>query len=120
MKNSNKLFIAIGIIVVVIAVIFIGLKNRRVNTQPKMILFYGNTCPHCKIVEQYISDNNVRAHFKFQQLEVFDNQQNALLLGRYAHKCGIDSAQGVGVPFFWTGKECLIGQTEVINFFKDK
>ena len=56
------------IIMIAIAAIVFGLF--WLLQKPKMILFFSNSCPHCKIVEQYISDNNIDAKIKFQKLEV--------------------------------------------------
>ena len=62
------------IILLVIAVVGFILINLKKSDVPDMILFYGDTCPHCKKVSEYIDNNNVRAKFKFQELEVFNNQ----------------------------------------------
>jgi glutaredoxin len=97
-------------------IILIVIKKDQNQGQ---ILFYGDTCPHCKVVEDYIAANNVRAKIKFQELEVYENKDNAALLGKYAERCGIDTNQ-IGVPFFYNGQTCLIGQDEIINYFKQQ
>lgn len=85
-----------------------------------MILFYGDTCPHCKTVEEYITANNIKAKLSFKELEVFNNQANAQLLASKAQKCGLDVSGGVGVPFFFDGHNCLVGDQPIIDYFKTK
>lgn len=94
-------------------------------TKPKpeptgMILFYGDTCPHCKIVEQYINDNNIKAKLQFTELEVFNNKANSALMLKKAKACQLDTTKGMGVPFFFDGQNCLLGDQDIINFFKTK
>lgn len=91
---------------------------RKEAAKPKMILFYGDTCPHCKNVENYIAANNIKAKFSFQELEVYNNKDNAQLLGEKATQCGLDTTNGVGVPFFFDGQKCILGDQEIINFFQ--
>jgi len=107
-------FIVIGVVIIIVGALIYA-KN-----QPRVILFYGDTCPHCQVVTDYINANNIRAKIKFEELEVFNNQSNAALLGSYAQRCGIDSSQGVGVPFFFDGQKCLVGDENIINYFKTK
>ena len=92
-----------------------------------IILFYGADCPHCKIVEAYISDNKISEKVSFTNLEIPFNGKtsaqlaaNAKLLMQVATSCKIDTKNGVSIPFLYDGvSKCLIGDTEVINFFKD-
>jgi glutaredoxin len=90
------------------------------------ILFYGQECPHCKIVEAYITANNIDQKVKFTQLEVpFAGKTspqlvaNAELAIQLAQGCKLDVSKGVSIPFLYDGKNCLIGQDDVINFFKN-
>jgi glutaredoxin len=113
MKNI-KIPLIIGLIIVATVVIILAVRPSR---DQGLILFYGDTCPHCKIVEQYISDHNIRAKLKFQELEVYENKDNAASLGQYARRCGLDLNK-IGVPFFWNGQTCLVGEPDIINYFK--
>jgi predicted DCC family thiol-disulfide oxidoreductase YuxK len=116
MKKNKTLLITLAIIV------FLGLLSLlgRLLNKPEMILFFGDTCPHCKNVEKYISENKIREVFKFQELEVYNNKANAQLLAQKAKGCGLDTAQGVGVPLFFDGQKCLQGDEAIINFLKTK
>lgn len=110
--KKNQIMVIFGV-----AVIFIGaiVYAKRPAT---IILFYSDSCPHCQNVETYINENGVKDKIKFEEKEVSQNQANAALLERKAKECGLDTAQGLGVPFFFTGKDCLMGDEPIINYFK--
>lgn len=125
MKKNKPLIkpLIIGLIIIaaIVSLLIASLTTKKPTEETsKMILFYGETCPHCKIVEQYINDNNVRAKLKFQELEVYNNKTNAALMVEKAKSCGIEATRGLGVPFFFDGKNCLRGDVEIINFLKTK
>ena len=125
---EKGLIISISIILVVLGLI-IGLiyltggfgkkyPTTDVNTKG-MILFYGVGCPHCKIVEDIISENNLTAKIDFVQSEVWHNKANSNLLVQKAQICGI-SADTIGIPFLFDGNnKCYVGE-DVINFFKNE
>lgn len=114
MKKSVKLsLLAISLIVVT------GLTVLLYQKQPAQILFYSNTCPHCKIVEQYIQENKVKDYLVFRELEVSLNPVNAQLLAKKAASCGLPT-DALGVPFFFDGKNCLIGDQDIIKYFSAK
>jgi len=90
---------------------------KPVSLPDGTILFYGQGCSHCKNVDDYIKNNNIEQKVSFTRIEVWYNKSNAALLGQVAEKCSLTS-NSVGVPFLYDGKNCLIGEVDVINFFK--
>lgn len=110
--KSNRI-----LVILAVAAIFIGaiIYAKRPTT---MILFYSDSCPHCQNVETYINENGVKDKIKFEEKEVSQNQANAALLEHKARQCNLDTTQGLGVPFFFTGKDCLMGDEPIINYFK--
>lgn len=92
-------------------------KTVAQDISNEVIFFYGDGCPHCAVVEKYIADNGVKEKVSFEEKEIYYNQENLAQLQEVASGCGIPS-EGVGVPFLWTGKECLLGSPKVINFFE--
>jgi len=87
------------------------------NAEP--VFYYGNTCPHCKIVEEWFQVNQVEEKMTFQKKEVYDNQENANELTKVAISCGLD-ANNIGVPFLYADGECLIGSPDIIGYFANK
>lgn len=116
--------VIIVIIVLAFALFFVWYSvASKSSVQPTplpqgIVLFYGQGCPHCKDVEDFISQNNIKSKVNFTELEVWYNKSNAALLGQVAQKCSITSDQ-VGVPFLYDGKNCVEGGPDVINFFKN-
>lgn len=109
-----------NILAIIIAIILVFALALIIASRPKMILFYSNSCPHCKNVEDFINTNNVKSKLKFRELEVSQNQNNANLMIAKAKICGLDTSQGLGVPFFFDGQTCLIGDVDIISFFQKK
>lgn len=118
--KKHKALVIIGVLVIFVGAIIYAKQSNPANELPSMILFYSTSCPHCKIVEAYITDNGVRNKLKFQELEVSSNQANADLLGQKAQKCKLDTNKGIGVPFFFDGEKCIVGDQDIISYFKTK
>lgn len=87
------------------------------NNNDKIILFYGTTCPHCKNVEEYMSENRTEEFIKLVQKEVFENKINSQLLINKARACGINT-DSIGVPLLWVEGQCYSGDEQIINYFK--
>lgn len=84
-----------------------------------IILFYGDGCPHCAIVEEYVSKNDIEAKVPFVKKEVYNNKQNSAELVEKASVCGMPT-DSIGVPFLWDGEKCLTGDQDIVEFFKQK
>ncbi len=99
--------------------VFTKISVQPTPLPPGIVLFYGQGCPHCKDVDDFVSQNNITDKVKFTKLEVWYNKNNQALLSQVAIKCGI-TANSVGVPFLYDGVgKCYIGEVDVINFFKN-
>ena len=93
--------------------------NQAVKAAGGIILFYGDGCPHCAIVEEYVSENGIEAKVPFRKKEVYYSQQNSTELAEKAKACGLPT-NSIGVPFLWDGAKCLVGDQDIIEFFKQK
>jgi len=89
------------------------------QAQNGIIFFYGDGCPHCAIVEEYIKENKVAEKLAFSQKEVYYNRNNSKELEEKAKICGM-STDSIGVPFLWDGEKCLVGDADIVEFFKQK
>jgi glutaredoxin len=82
--------------------------------------YYGNTCPHCADVEEWMKENKLEEKVKVIKKEVYDNRTNAFELSQVAQRCGI-STNSIGVPFLYTPEgKCLIGTPDIIDYFSEK
>lgn len=84
-----------------------------------ILLFYGEDCPHCKNVDEFIDQNNIEEKVDFSWFEVYYDENNQNILAQVIQKCSIPANQ-VGVPFLYDGKKCYMGDQPVIDFFKQK
>lgn len=85
----------------------------------RTILFYGDTCPHCKVLEQYMDENKINERMPIEKMEVYSNKDNANLMMEAVNRCFL-SQDNVGVPFLWTENKCFVGGEEATNYFKVK
>ncbi|MFA5744694.1 MAG: glutathione S-transferase N-terminal domain-containing protein [Candidatus Paceibacterota bacterium] len=88
-------------------------------TDSDIVLFYGDGCPHCAIIEEFVKDNDIEAKVSFEKKEVYYSKQNADDLVAKASLCGIPT-DTIGVPFLWDGSKCLVGDRDIIEFFRLK
>lgn len=93
--------------------------TEEAQMEDGIILFYGDGCPHCEIVDEYLEENNMAEQVNFSHKEVYYNRTNAKELEEKAIICGMP-AGSIGVPFLWDGEKCLIGDEDIIEFFKQK
>lgn len=88
------------------------------------ILFYGSTCPHCKVVEEYISQNQTNQKLKIDQLEIYENENNKNFFVKTIQQTCPDQLEsnGISVPFLIDikNKQCLLGDTPIINYLSEK
>lgn len=89
------------------------------QAQNRIIFFYGDGCPHCAIVEEYIKENKVNEKVAFSTKEVYYNRDNSKELEEKAKICGMPT-DSIGVPFLWDGEKCLVGDVDIVEFFKQK
>lgn len=115
-KNSTAknvlLLIAITIVTLVLVWLIVG---KKYQSNGSVSLYYREDCPHCKIVEQYIADNNIEAKIQIEKKEVKENMKNNNELMLRATNCGLD-LQTVGVPLLYDAGSCYMGDTEIINY----
>ena len=129
LKNKNLLLGIVAIIIILIGFLYFGyasgfLSKIFPSNKPQVdttgiILFYGDGCPHCKNVDDFISTNKIEEKVKFIKLEVFNNKDNANILIEKAGICKMQT-ESVGVPFLWDGKGCVVGDQEIVKFFQNK
>lgn len=104
-------------VIAFLAIVFVFARSGATTLPTDMILYWGEGCPHCANVEAFIEANDVEQQVSFTRKEVYNNKRNAIEMGKLGKQCGIKT-EGMGVPFLWTGSQCLQGETDIINFFR--
>ncbi len=70
-------------------------------------LFYGDGCPHCSAAESFLdSIQQENSNLKIEKFEVYNNQNNQLLMKNEAKRLGVDVR---GVPFIVIGDKYITG-----------
>lgn len=87
------------------------------NAGGDVVLYYGDTCPHCLKVESFIDNNQFPLKNQIVKKEVFNNQANADEMTQHAEQCGLDTSS-LGVPFFWYKGKCVVGDEDIIKLFQ--
>jgi|GEM_PF-1502548 glutaredoxin len=85
---------------------------------PKLVIYYGEQCPHCRIVENYIEDEGIGKDFDIEMKEVSQNEDNKSELIKRAEYCNIKGP--IGVPFLWDGQACYSGDEDIVDYLRTK
>lgn len=123
----KKIIPLILILVALVAYFYFNSQKNIVQKFPdseaQLILFWGEGCPHCENVKNYIKDNNLDSKVKIAYKEVYLDKSNQKLLESVVQKCPeIDSSRGIGVPLAFDNQnsKCLYGDTPIIEWLKSK
>lgn len=127
---KKKIIITITILLALLALsVFVAYRIKTVknsstqaeNINKEFVFFYGETCPHCIKVEQFMAENKIEEKMVITKKEALKDRNNSALLLSVNKKCGLDTRY-LSVPVLWDGanSKCYSGDTDIINFFKDK
>lgn len=85
---------------------------------PKLVIYYGEQCPHCRIVEKFIEEESMGKEFDIEMKEVSQNEDNKAELIKRAEYCNVKGP--IGVPFLWEGQSCYSGDGDIIDYLRSK
>jgi glutaredoxin len=122
MAFNKTWLIGAGTLAVIVGIVWWGLSeetDRPAFDASVTTYFYGAECPHCKNVNVFLEENKVAEKFAFEKREVWHDRANQALMKEAAALCGIQPG-GMGVPFLFSEGKCLVGEPDVIGFFKQK
>lgn len=121
MLEKKTIIVLIGTLVAVLGLIFWGLQDSKLpaDNPDAVVYYYGEGCPHCKAIDEFISANGIADKVSFDKKEVWNNKDNASELQRRAQVCNIQP-EGMGVPFVYAAGKCFISEPDVKKFFAEK
>ena len=105
------------------ALIFSNDSDSNSDTTPPPLpdsyeYYWGEGCPHCTNVEEFLSTWEGRDKVQIDKKEVYKDQDNIDLFESRVEFCELPNNQ-VGVPFLFTPEgECVVGDTPIINLFE--
>lgn len=91
--------------------------EQEVSVASGIVYYYGEECPHCKDVAEFLEKNGIAEKVNFEKKEVWHNTTNAREMDAKVRICGLDK-KNVGVPFLFADGKCFIGTPDVTGFFK--
>lgn len=94
-------------------------QNLAISPKEKIIYYYGNTCPHCQEVEEWMKKEKIDEKIRVEKKEVYQNQANAQELTLVAQNCGLDP-NAIGVPFLYADGKCYIGTPTVKRILQER
>jgi len=92
-------------------------------SNPDLVFYWGEGCPHCQKVEDYIKANNINQKLKITSKEVYQNQDNQKdLANTVSQYCPDLNQDGIGVPLAFdpSSKKCIQGDQPIIDFLSQK
>lgn len=113
-------FLSLFSLLAVLAVGFVLIRAKTPVQAPAAsgpVFYYGDGCPHCANVEEFLKSNPLPADFNMARKEVYNNKQNSQELVNRAKECGL-ATDSVGIPFLYNQGKCLIGDIDIIAYFK--
>lgn len=124
-KTLITLFIILTIGLLIGIIVLDGSKSKKdqvaideVLNSKNPIYFYETTCPNCKIVEEFMTQNNIEEKTTLEKIEV-SSAVNAEILVAVAQKCSIPTT-GLGVPLLYADGKCYEGRVDVIKYLSEK
>ncbi len=122
--SNKKIYLMLLMLVVVGFVLYLAWPRTAqtpVVVEPKenLVFYYGDVCPHCTIVEEFLVKEKVEEKITLTKKEVYKNKANANEILEKAQACNIDT-KSLGVPFLWDAGSCYLGDQDIINVLKQK
>ncbi|OGM09758.1 hypothetical protein A2W13_01070 [Candidatus Woesebacteria bacterium RBG_16_36_11] len=123
MKKFPLIIGLITIVVIVGGVLLFSKNNSPSNSTPPPLptsyeYFWGEGCPHCVNVEEFIKTWEGRDKVSIDKKEVFNNSANNKLFKQRGAYCNIKQ-NNMGVPLLFTPEgKCISGDVAIIDFFK--
>lgn len=123
---SKKQLLFLGLIIVGASFLFIaaiskGSLNKQIPVLPvsnDIVLYYGDTCPHCHDLKNYMTENKIQDKIQITEKEVYNNKENSLELQSRALECKLPENQ-IAVPFLYAKGICYVGTDQIKNFYTE-
>ncbi len=83
----------------------------------KFVFFYGDTCPYCHDVMDWMDETGVESMLDITRKEVYNDAKNSEQMNLAVRSCGMAQS---GVPMMYTSdKECIVGSTPIIDHLSE-
>ncbi len=103
-------------LMLIVGVLFFGVSGVRAS-EKRILLFYGNGCPHCVQVDEYFKVEGMYDKYEIERKEIYGDRENASLFNLMMEGAGIPVKER-GVPAMVMGKAVLMGDKPIIEGFE--
>ena len=97
------------------------LTQKNTNTSPLTgyEYFWGDGCPHCAVIEEFLATWEGKDKINIEKKEVWKDTGNSRVLGARAAACNIPQDE-LGVPLLVTPEgQCIVGDQPIIEHLKN-
>ncbi len=123
--NKFSIIAVIVTLIIIVGGVFLMSKGENTNSSknyplPTNLTYYwGNGCPHCKIVADFLSSWDKKDTVKIDKKEIWSNAANTKEMQARYTSCNIPQSQ-MGVPFLFTPEgKCYSGDQLIIDYLKN-
>jgi len=95
--------------------------QTKKDAKKEISIYVSIYCPHCRRVEEFVKEENLEKRLNIHFKEVSQNKDYAKELIDRGLKCSNIPRNFVGaVPLLVDGKNCVLGDTPIIDYLKEK
>jgi cytochrome c biogenesis protein CcdA/glutaredoxin len=87
--------------------------------ESKNCLFFSTGCAHCGKVDKYFQENNILEQYNIEEKNISGDAKCAQEFNVICQDNGIPLGER-GIPMLYFEGQCLMGDTPIIDFFKNK
>lgn len=124
--NKTAIAVILATLLIIVGGVFLVSKNSDGDEKKEPLpsptsyeYYWGDGCPHCINVENFLSSWDKKDKVQITKYEVRNNTENAKRMEQRAITCGI-KPQDMGVPLlFAPDGKCFDGDTPIIDYFKN-
>lgn len=130
MNKKNILFTSLLLLLIALVFLFFNIMSTEVSEEDnfidqtnvavdeELILFYGEGCQYCSIVNNYINENDLEFKTQLQVKEIYFNEENSSEFDSKFSQCQ-PQPPFRGVPLLWHGGFCLMGEQEIVEYLEN-
>lgn len=97
----------------------VSAQSQKDIEEMNITFYFGNECPDCVIVQEYLKENDVKNKIAFKEKNIDKNEIDAQQMAEDAMQCDVNP-EAFSVPFLWADGKCYTNEKDIIDFFKQK
>jgi glutaredoxin len=94
-----------------------GAPQQHALVKKNVVMFYDDSCPHCKNVEEFLTRNGLYTMFNIEKKEVSSDTANHAEMEKIFKNCLKSNGEMV-VPMVYQDEKCAMGEEGSIRLFK--